>query len=84
MYPQVFSGRAPERMLQRGPRVRSTRVAAALLAMMMVSAGCGARLTKAQLAKAAAGGGQQVSSGGSATGTDTGTGRWGDGVMGEV
>jgi ABC-type branched-subunit amino acid transport system substrate-binding protein len=48
-------------------------VAALLLAMMMVSAGCGARLTKAQLAKAAAGGGQQVSSGGSAGGTDTGT-----------
>src|SRR5438270_11928811 len=32
--------------------------------MMLVSAGCGARLSKSQLAKAAAGGGQTVSAGG--------------------
>jgi ABC-type branched-subunit amino acid transport system substrate-binding protein len=48
--------------------VRSTRVAAALLAMMMVSAACGARLTKSQLAKAAASGGQQVASGSGTSG----------------
>jgi ABC-type branched-subunit amino acid transport system substrate-binding protein len=43
--------------------VRSIKVAAILVAMMLVSAGCGARLTKSQLAKAAAGGGQNVSVG---------------------
>src|SRR4051794_9034835 len=46
------------------------KTAAIVLAMMLVSAGCGARLTKAQLAKAAASGGQSVSAGG--TGTDEG------------
>ncbi|MCU1450638.1 MAG: hypothetical protein JWP02_2808 [Acidimicrobiales bacterium] len=42
--------------------------------MMMVSAGCGARLTKSQLAKAAAGGGQQVAAGSADAGADAGTG----------
>src|SRR5437588_1204606 len=57
-------------MAVRGQRVRSTRVAAVVLAMMLVSAGCGARLSKSQLAKAAAGGGQNVSVG--ALGVDQG------------
>ena len=43
--------------------MRSTKGAAILVAMMLVTAGCGARLTKAQLAKAAAGGGQNVAVG---------------------
>src|SRR5438105_7507736 len=51
-------------MVVRGQRVRSTKVAAVLLAMVLVSAACGARLSKSQLAKAAAGGGQTVSAGG--------------------
>jgi ABC-type branched-subunit amino acid transport system substrate-binding protein len=46
------------------------RVAAVAIAMMLVSAGCGARLSKSQLAKAAAGGGQTVSVG--AVGVDQG------------
>jgi ABC-type branched-subunit amino acid transport system substrate-binding protein len=54
-------------MVVRGQLVRSMRVAALLLAMMLVSAACGARLTKSQLAKAAAGGGQSVSAGGQAS-----------------
>jgi ABC-type branched-subunit amino acid transport system substrate-binding protein len=60
-------------MALRGQTVRSIKVAAILVAMMLVSAGCGARLTKAQLAKAAAGGGQAVSTGGG-TGDETATG----------
>jgi len=51
--------------------VRSTKLAAIAIAMMLVSAGCGARLTKAQLAKAAAGGGQSVSASGAGS-QDTG------------
>jgi len=43
--------------------VRSIKGLAILVAMMLITAGCGARLTKAQLAKAAAGGGQNVSTG---------------------
>jgi ABC-type branched-subunit amino acid transport system substrate-binding protein len=60
-------------MALRGQTVRSIKVAAILVAMMLVSEGCGARLTKAQLAKAAAGGGQAVSTGGG-TGDETATG----------
>jgi ABC-type branched-subunit amino acid transport system substrate-binding protein len=44
------------------------RVAAALLAMMLVSAACGARLTKAQLLKASSSGGQTAGAGNSASG----------------
>ena len=51
--------------------MRSTKLAAIAIAMMLVSAGCGARLTKAQLAKAAAGGGQSVSASGAGS-QDTG------------
>jgi ABC-type branched-subunit amino acid transport system substrate-binding protein len=51
-------------------------VAALLLAMMMVTAGCGARLTKAQLLKAASSGGQSTSSGtgGDQSSADAGSG----------
>src|SRR4051794_1566544 len=57
-------------MVLRGQRVRSIKAIAIVVAMMLVTAGCGARLSKAQLAKAAAGGGQNVSSG--AAGGDEG------------
>src|SRR3954449_3573539 len=57
-------------MALRGQRVRSIKMAAIVVVMMLVTAGCGARLSKAQLAKAAAGGGQNVSSG--AAGADEG------------
>src|SRR3954451_16646163 len=57
-------------MVLRGQRVRSIKAMAIVVAMMLVTAGCGARLSKAQLAKAAAGGGQNVSSG--AAGGDEG------------
>src|SRR5947209_4193430 len=50
-------------MAVRGQRVRSIKVAAILVAMMLVTAACGARLTKAELAKAAGSGGQNVSAG---------------------
>src|SRR5205807_5337247 len=60
----VFWGGRRKMMALRGQRVRSLKVAAVLVAMMLVSAGCGARLSKSQLAKAAAGGGQTVSAGG--------------------
>jgi ABC-type branched-subunit amino acid transport system substrate-binding protein len=72
-------------MVVRGQTVRSMKMAAILLAMMLISAGCGARLSKSQLAKAAAGGGQNVSSGGAttdeggATTGDQGTGASGGG-----
>ena len=45
-------------MVLRGQTVRSIKAMAIVVAMMLVTAGCGARLSKAQLAKAAAGGGQ--------------------------
>ncbi len=64
-------------MLQGGRTVRSMKVAATLVAMMLVGASCGARLSKAQLARAASsGGGQRVSASasGDQTGADTGTG----------
>ncbi|MBV8980989.1 MAG: ABC transporter substrate-binding protein [Acidimicrobiia bacterium] len=57
--------------------MRSTKMAAIAIAMMLVSAGCGARLTKDQLAKAAAGGGQVASAGG-ATSEDSGAAAAGD------
>jgi ABC-type branched-subunit amino acid transport system substrate-binding protein len=56
--------------------VRSIKGLAIVVAMMLVTAGCGARLSKSQLAKAASSGGQNVSSGGS--GADAGTGAAGD------
>ncbi|HEV3353661.1 MAG TPA: ABC transporter substrate-binding protein [Acidimicrobiales bacterium] len=56
------------------------KVAAILVAMMLVSAGCGARLTKAQLAKASAGGGQNSS--GSALGVDASGAAAGDQAAG--
>ena len=46
--------------------MRSFKLAAVLLAMVLVSAACGARLTKSQLALAAAGGGQRLTAGSSA------------------
>ena len=46
-----------------GQRVRSIKVAAILVAMSLVTAACGARLTKAELARAAGSGGQNVSVG---------------------
>jgi ABC-type branched-subunit amino acid transport system substrate-binding protein len=45
------------------------KLAAFLLAMVLVTAACGARLTKSQLAQASAGGGQRLTAG---SGTDTG------------
>jgi len=66
-------------MAVRGQRVRSIKVAAILVAMMLVTAACGARLTKAELAKAAGSGGQNVSVGafgadqGGAAGADQGS-----------
>src|SRR5436309_5478803 len=75
----LFWGGRRKMMALRGQRVRSIKVAAILVAMMLVSAGCGARLTKAQLAKAAAGGGQNLSVGaaagdeGAAAGGDQGS-----------
>src|SRR5581483_11120159 len=59
-------------MALRGQRVRSIKMAAIPVAMMLLSAGCGARLSSSQL-RAAAAGGQQASSGGG-TGGDQGTG----------
>ena len=55
--------------------MRSMKGPAILVAMMLVTAGCGARLTKAQLAKAA-GSGQNVSAG--ASGADEGAAVGGD------
>src|SRR3954451_17087961 len=67
---------APERKVARGAKVRFTKLAVILLAMALLGAGCGARLSKAQLAKAANGGGngQRLSVGttGDEAGTDTG------------
>jgi ABC-type branched-subunit amino acid transport system substrate-binding protein len=60
--------------------VRSIKVAAILVAMMLVSAGCGARLSKSQLAKAAAGGGQNLTAG--AVGADEGGTGGGDQAAG--
>src|SRR4051812_1767586 len=74
---QVLLGsRRRSEMLQGGRRVRFTKLAVVLLAMMLVGAGCGARLSKAQLAKAAnSGGGQRLSVGVVGDeGTDTGPG----------
>jgi branched-chain amino acid transport system substrate-binding protein len=70
MYPQVPLGRERRKQtVQGGQQVRSFKLAAVLLAMMLVSAACGARLSKAQLAQAASSGGQRVSAG---SGGDTG------------
>src|SRR4051794_1360625 len=67
---------APERKVARGAKVRFTKLAVILLAMALLGAGCGARLSKEQLAKAANGGGngQRLSVGatGDEAGTDTG------------
>src|SRR3954469_19474810 len=71
-------------MALRGQRVRSIKMAAIVVVMMLVSAGCGARLSKSQLAKAAAGGGQNLSVG--AAGVDesgaAGGEAWGAGGAG--
>src|SRR4029077_18630162 len=72
---QSGGGRGYSRVL-RGQSVRSIKGTAIVVAMMLVTAGCGARLSKAQLAKAAAGGGQNVSCG--ATGGDQGAALGGD------
>src|SRR5947208_16582706 len=79
MYPRGLLGPARRSgTLQGGRKVRSTRLAAVALAMMLVSAGCGARLTSKQLAQVAASGGQRVSAGAAESGesgaaTDTGS-----------
>src|SRR4051812_36794562 len=69
MYPRFLLG--PERQMQNqgGQGVRSFKVAAVLLAMVLLASACGARLSKNQLALAAASGGQRLTAGG---GTDTG------------
>src|SRR5436309_2030799 len=82
----LFWGGRRKMMALRGQRARSIKVAAILVAMMLVSAGCGARLSKSQLAKATAGGGQNVSAGGvgvdesGAAGTDQGSSAAGGGA----
>src|SRR5436305_15205829 len=77
---RVFWGGRRNTTVVRGQLVRSMNGAAILVAMMLVSAGCGARLSKSQLAKAAAGGGQNLSVG--AVGADESGAAGGDQAAG--